>query len=126
MPRALKACPTTGCPEVTTHGRCSRCRAQAEARRGSASARGYDHTHAKRFRAAVLRRDPLCVCADTTHGHGQLCLTPSAHADHHPRTKRELRALGLDEHDPAHGRGLCASCHNKHTAATTPGGWHAA
>jgi 5-methylcytosine-specific restriction protein A len=46
-------------------------------------------------------------------------------ADHWPRDRRELERLGLDPDDPQHGRGLCASCHGKHTAKTQPGGFNA-
>jgi hypothetical protein len=47
-------------------------------------------------------------------------------ADHHPRTKRQLRALGMDEDDPKYGRGLCKQCHDQHTAVEAPGGWNEA
>ncbi|PXA72377.1 hypothetical protein CTB96_02785 [Cryobacterium arcticum] len=46
-------------------------------------------------------------------------------ADHYPLTRRELLASHADPDDPARGRGLCARCHNKHTAASSPGGWAA-
>ena len=94
------------------------------ARRGSARAQGYGRRYEHHFRRLVLLRDPLCVCGDQAHGHGPRCLLPSTVADHHPRDKRELRRLGLDDDDPRYGRGLCASCHSKHTAATQPGGWN--
>lgn len=126
MPKAWKVCSTPGCPEVVPPGagRCDRCEAEAEARRGTPGERGYDHQHNTRFRPAVLRRDPLCVCADTGHGHGPECLSPSTVADHHPRSRRELVALGQDPNDPKHGRGLCASCHNRSTAQLQPGGFN--
>jgi len=83
--------------------------------RGSAGGRGYDHVHRSRFRAGVLARHPVCV----------LCrAAPSTVADHFPRSRRELVALGLDANDPRYGRGLCARCHNRATAARQPGGWH--
>lgn len=125
MPRALKTCPTPGCPELVPAGRCTACAAKAEARRGTARQRGYDGTHERRFRTGVLRRDPLCVCEDQAHDHGTQCLRPSIHADHHPRSRRELADAGLDPNDPHHGRGLCPSCHSKHTATAQPGGWNA-
>jgi len=124
MPRALKVCPTPHCPNLVQKGRCPACIAAAEAKRGTARDRGYDRTHERRFRTGVLRRDPLCVCTDLTHGHGSPCLTPSTDADHHPRDRKELIGLGLDPDDPAHGRGLCGRCHSKHTARAQPGGWH--
>jgi 5-methylcytosine-specific restriction protein A len=125
VPRALKTCSTSGCPELVAQGRCAECRAKAERLRGDATQRGYGHAHRTRFRAGVLRRDPLCVCDDRSHGHGAPCLAPSRHADHHPVDRRELVARGLDPNDPAHGRGLCASCHSKHTWVAQPGGYAA-
>jgi 5-methylcytosine-specific restriction protein A len=123
MPRALKVCSTTGCHEFTKTSRCRTCETVADTNRGTATERGYGKKHRTRFRQDVLRRDPLCVCPDMAHGHGPQCLTPSRHADHHPLDKRELRTRGMDEHDPMHGRGLCESCHDKHTAQAQPGGW---
>jgi 5-methylcytosine-specific restriction protein A len=64
------------------------------------------------------------VCDDQAHGHGPQCLAPSTVADHYPRDKRELQALGLDDNDPRYGRGLCKTCHDKHTAQAQPGGWN--
>lgn len=113
--RALTVCSIPGCPELTDTGRCTTHRAEAEARRGTARQRGYGHRHEKRFRAGVLRRDPICV----------LCRQrPSKHADHHPLSRRELVEQGLDPDDPAHGRGLCHSCHSTETAQHQPGGWN--
>ena len=127
MPKAWRVCSTPGCATLCPPGqsRCDVCKAKAEAARGTAAQRGYGRIHARRFHGPVLRRDPMCVCRDTSHGHAAPCLAPSKHADHHPLTKRQLQAQGVDEHDPAHGRGLCAACHNKHTAHTSPGGWNA-
>lgn len=87
---------------------------ESDRRRGSAHARGYGHLHRTRFRVAVLRRDPVCV----------VCLDEVATiADHYPKTLKQLKDAGLDPTDPKHGRGLCKRCHDKHTAATSPGGW---
>lgn len=124
MPRALKPCAHVGCPELVEHGRCDTHTTQADRARGTRQQRGYGRAHETRFRPGVLRKHPLCVCEDQTHGHGPKCLTPSTVADHWPRDKRELRRLGLDEHDPQHGRGLCKTCHDKHTSQAQPGGWH--
>lgn len=69
--------------------------------RGSAAARGYDAAH-RRWRLAILRRDPLCV----------LCLeqgrtSPATVADHVvPIAIDATRRLALDN-----GRGLCVACH---------------
>lgn len=126
VPRARRVCSVPGCPNLCDGGRCGGCRTEAERRRGSAAARGYGHHHATRFRTAVLLADPLCVCTGgccDKHQHVGQCLAPSGHADHYPRDKRELRRLGLDEHDPRYGRGLCAACHGHHTSHAQPGGW---
>lgn len=125
MPRALRVCPSPGCPNPTPGGRCDQCRAKAEQARGSARRRGYDHRHETHFRPGVLRRDPLCTCTTPGHGHGPQCLRPSSVADHHPHSRRELVAMGMDPYDPQHGRGLCKSCHDQHTAHAQPGGWNA-
>lgn len=117
MPRALKPCSTIGCPELIPAGqhRCPDCRTQADRRRGTATQRGYGARHRTRFRERVLARDPICVTCRAA---------PSAHADHYPLGRDQLVRQGMDPDDPRHGRGLCASCHSKHTAATQPGGWH--
>ncbi|RZE73308.1 hypothetical protein C0R02_27625 [Streptomyces albidoflavus] len=52
------------------------------------------------------------------------CDELSTVADHWPRTRRQLVTDGEDPNDPAHGRGLCEGCHNRHTARSSPGGWH--
>jgi 5-methylcytosine-specific restriction protein A len=75
----------------------------------------YNSAGHRRFRAVVLARDPICVICG---------LAASTIADHHPTERRDLLAAGLDPNDPARGRGLCATCHNKHTARSTPGGWN--
>lgn len=132
MPRrALKVCPCLGCtahpgscPQLVDSGRCARCSTEADRSRGTAAQRGYGPEHERRFRQGVLARDPRCVCTDTAHGHPAPCRKPSTVADHWPLDKRALRARGMDDHDPAHGRGLCASCHGKHTSDAQPGGWN--
>lgn len=112
----ITVCTVPGCPEYTNRGgRCDGCRAEAEQRRGNARQRGYGRQHERRFRPAVLARDPICVLCGTA---------PSVHADHHPLSRRELVQHGLDPDDPKHGRGLCSSCHSSETAKHQPGGWH--
>lgn len=112
-----RACTKAGCGTLTDQGgRCADHRSEAEAKRGSARQRGYGRVHEQRFRPGVLARDPLCV----------LCRTqPSVHADHHPLSRRDLQAQGLDADDPKYGRGLCHACHSSETAQHQPGGWHA-
>lgn len=120
MPRSrYTPCPDPTCPELVdrTTGDCPKGHAAAkrtaaqqrtDAARPSSNARGYDRTHERLFRAPVLRRDPLCTVCHKA---------PSVHADHHPLTRRQLEAQGLDPNDPKHGRGICASCHSSETAA---------
>lgn len=136
MPRARKVCSCLrcpahdgyGCPNTVPHGvsRCPTCTTQADRARGTRHQRGYDYKHETLFRPAVLKADPLCVCTTEGHGHTGQCRMPSTVADHYPRSRKELVALGLNPYDPRYGRGLCAGCHNPETAARQPGGWHAA
>lgn len=116
MPRARRVCSTPGCPQITNGGRCSTCRARADRERGTAAERGYSGDHVTRFRTGVLERDPVCV-------HPDGCTDPATVADHWPRSRRELVALGLDPNDPKHGRGLCTRHHGIETAKHQPGGF---
>lgn len=116
--RALSVCSRPGCPNLCRTSRCDTCRGDAERQRGTPAGRGYGHEHRARFRPAVLARDPWCrICGSA----------PATVADHHPLSRRELVAAGLDPDDPQHGRGLCASCHGRETAANPDqrGGWNA-
>ncbi|NUS29802.1 MAG: holin [Streptomyces sp.] len=122
--RGSRVCSIPGCPEYTDQGRCPEHQRQAEQRRGTARQRGYDRDHERLFRWPVLQRDPTCVCTDEDHGHGSPCGQPSKHADHYPRSRRELQAAGLNPNDPQYGRGLCGPCHSSETAQHQPGGWH--
>ncbi len=123
--RAGRVCSTHGCPTVVAGGgRCDECAAAAEAKRGTAAQRGYTGPRHSAFRARVLARDPLCVCADTSHGHAAPCLAPSRHADHWPVDRRTLVRRGLNPNDPQYGRGLCHPCHSASTAVEQPGGWN--
>lgn len=128
MPRrTMTVCSVPGCPELTTGGRCDEHKRQAERRRGGYAQRGGgNQPRWRRIRNRVLERDPLCTCTDEAHGHGPRCLDPATVADHYPTSKRELVAQGVPDPDAMRRlRGLCASCHGKHTAATSPGGWNA-
>jgi 5-methylcytosine-specific restriction protein A len=118
--KALTTCPVPSCPNLTEGGRCADCSRTAERRRGSSSARGYGKRHRVKFRTAVLERDICCVlCRER----GAWVLATVA--DHWPLSRRELVERGLDPDDPAHGRGLCETCHNKATAVNQPGGFNA-
>lgn len=121
MPRAMHPCASCGQP---VRGRCTACRQRTDQRRGTSHQRGYDKQHRLRFRAAVLARDPVCVCTNTDHSHGPRCTSPAVHADHYPLDRRELVARGMDPNDPRHGRGLCHPCHSAETARYQPGGWN--
>lgn len=115
MVRAMRICPTAGCPEITAGGRCPACLTRAERRRGTASQRGYDGRWRTR-RAAYLRANPIC----------ELDGAIASVADHYPLSRRELLARRVSDPDADHRlRPLCASCHNKETAINQPGGWNA-
>lgn len=107
-------CPVPGCPSLTPGGRCEAHRAQDEAQRGSADARGYD-TRWRRIRKAYLYRFPWCL----------LCGAQATVVDHYPLSRKALRAQGIDPDTPSRLRPLCAPCHNKATAIHQPGGWAA-
>lgn len=105
------------CPRLVEAGTgmCPACKREADQARGNATQRGYGRKHRTQFRERVLARDPIC----------KLCRkTWATVADHWPKDRRQLEAEGLDPNNPAYGRGLCASCHGKHTAQAQPGGWN--
>lgn len=69
--------------------------------RGSAASRGYDADHRK-WREAILERDPLCVVCKA-----RCIIKPATVADHiTPIVVAPERRLDLDN-----GRGVCADCH---------------
>jgi len=116
----LRPCSTPGCGTPTSGSRCDQCaprlRADSDRRRPNASRRGYTSRGHRRFREAVLARDPICV----------LCRkAASAEADHWPLSRKQLIAQGADPNDPERGRGLCHRCHSSETARHQPGGWNA-
>ena len=112
-------CSTPGCPNTSTGGKCRRCRAEqrraSDQQRGSAAARGYGRQHRERFRAGVLKRNPVCVLCGSA---------PATVADHYPLDRRELLRTGADPDDPTYGRGLCSTCDKRQTAQRQPGGWN--
>lgn len=112
---SLRVCSTPGCPELTKGGRCATHRTEADRARGTAAQRGYNSGGHRRFRAAILKRDPVCVACEHQ---------PATVADHHPISRRDLLTAGLDPDDPARGRGLCKPCHDRETAQHQPGGWN--
>lgn len=128
MPKLLlRPCPRVGCHELIEPGQraCPDHAREADQRRGTPAQRGYVGTDWRQVRRVVITRDPTCTCSDQRHGHGSRCAQPSTVADHHPATRRELVDQDVpDPDEPTRLRGLCASCHSKHTAETSPGGWH--
>jgi 5-methylcytosine-specific restriction protein A len=117
----MRVCSRPSCPNLHAGtGRCPSCEREADNARASGT-KTYDPQHRTRFRPGVLRRDRTCQCAGCTAHEGQ-CLAAATVADHYPLSHAELVASGMDPYDPANGRGLCASCHNRWTAAST-GGW---
>lgn len=121
---AWRVCSNPGCG--TLHegtGRCATCERAAERRRrprgNPYSSRGH-----LAFREAVLAMNPRCVCRGCG-GHDGLCAAVATVADHFPHERADLVAMGQDPDDPAHGRGVCAPCHDRKTARTRPAGWNA-
>lgn len=112
-----RVCGVRGCPNSYegTESRCAEHRKAADRRHWEDSAPYKSPGHRNRFRPGVLGRDTLCV----------LCrIAPATVADHWPKSRKELVALGLDPDDPEYGRGLCHRCHSAETARLQPGGWH--
>lgn len=122
-----RVCSKPGCG--TLHqgtGRCDACRTtDARTRHRSPQGRNpYTSRGHQAFRQGVLARQPRCVCDGECGAHDTLCARPSTVADHHPLERVDLIAACQDPNDPAHGRGLCASCHSGKTARTRPGGFN--
>ncbi len=111
MPRALKSCPVTGCPNLTRGGRCAEHEAErkriVDAGRPTAAQRGYTSARWRSTRRAQLRREPLCrecgkVATDVDHIDG-------------------LGPLGPRGHDPENLQSLCRPCHSRKTARENGG-----
>ncbi|MBL0220063.1 MAG: HNH endonuclease [Myxococcales bacterium] len=106
--RAARPCRTPGCAGLTRTGFCDRCRAaglhNADGR-APAYKRGYDARH-RRWRLAVLARDPLCRRCE---------LEASTVADH----VVPLAYGGGWELE--NGQGLCRACHAAKTAGERAG-----
>jgi 5-methylcytosine-specific restriction protein A len=117
MARAWKVCATPTCPELVPPGQtyCDGCDTEVDRIRGTAAQRGYTSAGHRRFRKQVLARDPICMVCRAA---------PSTVADHHPLSRRELVAAGMDPNNPDHGRGVCKPCHDTETATHQPGGWN--
>ncbi|QXV57344.1 HNH endonuclease [Amycolatopsis sp. TNS106] len=112
-----RVCP--GCRRTVPAGPCPTCRRdqrrETDQARGTAAERGYGRDW-QRNRAAYPREHRLCV----------QCRQPATVADHYPETRRSLVARGVPDPDAWHRlRPLCKTCHDRHTALTSPGGWNA-
>lgn len=113
----MRVCSVSGCPAIYPRGEGTRCLThRQQARRGRRATNDvYTSKGHQSFRNQVLTRDPICTACGARQ---------STVADHYPHTRTQLIALSMNPNDPQYGRGLCASCHNRHTAATSPGGWN--
>lgn len=113
----MRVCSVSGCPRLYPSSEGSRCQThRKEARASRVDNAVYSSKGHRRFREAVLTASPICSLCE---------IAVATVADHYPLSRRELVERGLDPNQPSRGRGLCAACHNKHTAATSPGGWAA-
>ena len=113
----MRVCSTPGCPTIH-EGTDSRCPTHSHTAKQAHwnKTRAYSSKGHRLFRAAILRREPICT----------LCgLRESTIADHHPKSRADLLALHLNANDPQYGRGLCKKCHDTQTAHHQPGGWNA-
>ena len=104
----VHVCSSAGCAVVHDgKGKCPACTARSRATQDRVRRPdGNPYTgrgHAK-FRAAVLRKDPICT---------ECGVSPSTVADHHPVERVDLIARGLDPNDAQYGRGVCKPCHDR-------------
>jgi 5-methylcytosine-specific restriction protein A len=116
--RVFRVCSVPGCPTIHDGATGSRCPSHYKAARRTRNQKTSVYKtagHTKRFRPGVLDRDPICVLCN---------IRASTVADHYPKSREELVALGFDPDDPKHGRGLCKPCHDSETAKNQPGGWN--
>lgn len=115
----MRVCSVPRCPTIYegTDSRCPEHRKAAEQAHSHRGAAYKTKAHRIGFRAAVLRRDPICVICGVAQ---------STDADHYPLSRLELIEQGMNPNDPDHGRGLCHSCHSRSTANTPGqrGGWN--
>ncbi len=111
---AKKPCNRPGCPNLVEKGYCATCapkhspRAVIEAKRPSASKRGYDRRWQK-TRELFFRRKPFCADIYGVHGERLVIATDLDHIVPHRGDMEKFR-------DPENLQGLCKECHSKKTA----------
>lgn len=116
----VRVCNEPGCGEIAPNGaKCPECERRADrdsdARRPSATKRGYG-SRWRRTRRAFLFSNPIC-CE---------CGALADVADHDPVSRDELVRRGDPNPDAFHHlRPRCKRCHDRRTAAESPGGWAA-
>lgn len=117
--RAFSVCSAPGCPTLVARaGRCQSCKAEAQAKRRSASRKGYDSAWT-RTRRAYLRAHPWCECAECDAL--PMPLRPAAtEVDHIDG----LGPLGPRGHDWDNLRSMTKAHHSRETARNQPGGWN--
>lgn len=122
MVAARSVCSSAGCPElVFPAGRCSACKARANALRSatrSASRKGYD-ARWRRVRLAYLRAHPYCECAECEAL--PMPLRPAATEVDHIDGLGPLGPLGYAAENL---RALTKAHHSRITARAQPGGWN--
>ena len=101
MPRrARKRCPTPGCGNPTSGGKCEPCKAKVEGRRGSSNDRGYGVDWQNEISKPFLKANPNCA----------KCGKRAVLVDH----KKPRINGGTDAWSNL--QSLCRSCHSRKTA----------
>jgi len=116
--RALSVCPSPGCPVLTPGGRCSDCKARAQAMRRGSSRSGYGVAW-QRTRRAFLREHPWCEC-DECMTLSPLLRPPATEVNHIDG----LGPLGPRGHDWSNMQAMTKAHHSRVTAREQPGGWN--
>ena len=110
MRKHLAPCAVHGCPELTRQHKCAKHRAESEAKRGTATERGYG-TEWKQIRASYLERHPYCQDPEG-------CIARATDVHH-------LDGEGpFGDNSDSNLEGLCHTHHSQRTAAEQPGGWN--
>lgn len=104
--RARQHCTHPGCPNLVPSGRCPQHQHRPRDQRPTPAARGYDRQWRNHIRPYLAQHPHCAICGATAKA-----------ADHHPRTRRELIAAGVQDPDAWHRlRPLCIRCHNRQSA----------